>query len=216
MVEAVIFDMDGLMVDTEPIQSESFERVLREHGAQPRRNNLGVIQTIGVTALDNWRRLRSKYNLNSSLEELVTRKREVYSELLPGRITPMPGLLPLIAMLEQRQIKKAIASSSSLDHINIVTKELELTFDATVSGEHVERGKPHPDVFLKAAELLNVQPSGCVVLEDAESGVNGGKAAGMKVVAVPSRFTSDHDFTNANKVVPSLEAVTWPFLLDLS
>jgi HAD superfamily hydrolase (TIGR01509 family) len=217
MVEAVIFDMDGLMVDSEPIQSESFETVLREHGVEPRQNDLGVIQTIGVTALDNWKILHSEYNLSPSLslKELVARKREVYAELLRGHIPPMPGLLPLIAMLEQQRIKKAVASSSSLGHISIVTAKLGLTFDAIVSGEHVKRGKPHPDIFLKAAELLHVQPSRCVVLEDAESGVNGGKAAGMKVIAVPSRFTSDHDFDNANAVVPSLEAVTWPFLSEL-
>jgi HAD superfamily hydrolase (TIGR01509 family) len=217
MVKAVIFDMDGLMVDTEPIQSESFELVLKEHGVEPRRNKFGVVQTIGVTALDNWKILRLQYGLlNVDLDELVARKRQIYSELLAGRIAPMPGLLDLIATLDQQRVKKAVASSSSLHHIGMVVESLGIeSFDVLASGEHVERGKPHPDIFLRAAELLDVQPQECVVLEDAESGVNGGKAAGMKVIAVPNRFTLEHDFANAHAVVASLETITWPPLSEL-
>jgi HAD superfamily hydrolase (TIGR01509 family) len=177
---------------------------------------LGVVQKIGVNASDNWELLCSEYGLKADIEELVRRKREVYTELLANQINAMPGLHSLIVLLDKESIKRAVASSSSQKHIGMVVEGLGVpSFHALASGEEVERGKPHPDIFLRAASLLGVEPKDCVVFEDAESGVVGAHKAGMRVVAVPNRFTDNHDFSKADRVIPSLEAVTLELLTAL-
>src|SRR4051812_27346920 len=114
MVEAVIFDMDGLMVDSEPIRSLAFEAMIRNRGRKlPRRNQHGVVQTIGINVLDNCRRMQEEYGLDGSLDELVLEHESVYTRLFADRIAPMPGLLRLMTSLVENDTKKAIASSSS-------------------------------------------------------------------------------------------------------
>lgn len=214
MLRAVLFDMDGLMIDSESIQSLSFEAIMRELGVEPRLNELGVVQTIGITAKDNWLNLQAEYGLEAPMDELLARKRVHYKRLLSENITSQPGLLKLLLHLDEMPTKKAIASSSSADNIALVVSRLKIDrhFDALISGEEVKRGKPEPDIFIEAARQLGVNPEDCVVLEDAESGVRAATAAGMKSVAVPNRFTVGHDFSLASHVVPSLDAVTWDLL----
>ena len=122
----------------------------------------------------------------------------------------MPGAHKLIKELKEAGVKIAIASSSIPKDIERVLKQLELfdEFDVIVSGTEVARSKPAPDVFLEAARQLAMEPSSCVVLEDAEAGVKAGNAAGMKVVAVPNQFTAHNDFSLADKVIKSLEELS--------
>lgn len=219
MIEAVIFDMDGLMVDSEPIRSLAFEAMIRNRGRQPpRRNSYGIVQTIGINVLDNCRRMQEEYGLGGSLDELVAEHETAYTRLFADRVAPMPGLLRLVVELGKNDAKKAIASSSSHEHISMVVNELwiDSPFQVVVSGTEVDRGKPAPDIFLRAAEKLGAATHRCVVLEDAESGIQGAKAAGMMAIAVPNRFTQDHDFTQADLVVPSLEYIDWRLLSSLT
>ena len=108
----------------------------------------------------------------------------------------------------------AVASSSTPEHISVVLEGLQVTgfFDVVVSAHTIKHGKPAPDIFLLAAERLGVDPKDCVVLEDAQSGVEAGRAAGTKVIAVPNAFTASHDFSKADTVVHSLEEIDWRML----
>ena len=209
MIESVIFDMDGLMIETEHLQSQAFEHVLRGHGIEPQFNEDGVIQTVGLTARDNLVIFKEKHGIDEGVDTLLSKKQAVYGELLKQNIAPKEGLLDLIKALKQGNLRLAVASSSSLEHIELVLKELGVSedFDTVVSGETVSRGKPHPDIFLEAAKRLNVQPGNCVVFEDAESGVVAAKAAGMKVIAIPNMYTKSHDFSKADVVLPSLTVI---------
>lgn len=219
MIEAVIFDMDGLMVDSEPIRSLAFEAMIKNRGRKPPRlNQHGVVQTIGINVLDNCRRMQEEYELDGSLAEFVADHQTAYSRLFANRVAPMPGLLRLVAELGDNNAKKAVASSSSHEHIGMVVNNLwtDSPFQVIVSGTEVDRGKPAPDIFLSAAKKLGVAARRCVVLEDAESGILGAKAAGMVAVAVPNQFTQDHDFTKADLVVPSLERIDWRLLSTLA
>lgn len=217
MIKAVIFDMDGLMIETEHLQSKSFEHVLKKYGANPEFNEDGVIQTVGVTAKDNLIRLKEKHNINESIENLLGQKRKVYKELLLENIYPKKGLLTLLKKLKEGNFKLAVASSSSREHINLVLSGLGIKekFDVIVSGEEIKKGKPHPDIFLIAADKLNTEPINCLVLEDAQSGVEAGKAANMKVIAIPNQYTRSHDFTKADVIISSLEEVNMGFLAKL-
>jgi HAD superfamily hydrolase (TIGR01509 family) len=218
MIEAVIFDMDGLMVNTEPIRSLAFEEMIEGRGRRPRRNWLGVVQTIGINVRDNCSRMQEEYGLGGNLDELVADHEANYTRLVAeGCVVPMPGLLRLVTDLGDNGVKRAIASSSSHEHIDTVVGRLWRIspFDVVASGTEVERGKPAPDIFLLAAERLGVAASNCVVLEDAESGIRGAKEANMSAIAVPNPYTRDHDFSRADLIVPSLEHVNVRLLSGL-
>lgn len=209
MIKAVIFDMDGLMIDSELLQSKSFEEVLRNYGVSPKIGNEGIIQIVGLTAKDNWKILRNRYQLNETLEVLIEKKSKIYRKLLSKKIEPKNGLFSLIKKLKKKGLVIAIASSSRLDHINLVLMRLNISnyFNAVISGESVTHGKPYPDIYLEMAKRLKILPNYCLVLEDAQSGVEAAKRAGMNVIAVPDNYTKDQDFSSANMIVSSLKEI---------
>ncbi|MBW3569043.1 HAD family phosphatase [Candidatus Parcubacteria bacterium] len=204
--EAVIFDMDGLMVDSEHLHSRSFEIVLNNHGVKPELNESGIIQTLGVGTPKNWEKLKEKYNLKDSVEKLTRQKHDAYVKLIP-EISDMPGLKPLLKDLKKSKIKLAVASGSSKHNIDEILNLLNIKsyFDAVVSGEELDNAKPAPDIFLEATKHLNVTPANCIILEDAQSGIKAGKAAGATVVAVPNRFSKNQDLFEADHIFNSLE-----------
>jgi len=217
MLTAVIFDMDGVIVDTEGLQSKSFEHVLSKHKVTPVYNEHGIVQEVGVNARDNWHRLKQLHKLEPDIESLYEQKQAAYERLLSAEIKPMPGLLPLFELLKENEIKTAIASSSSLRHIELILNQLSLfdQFDIVVSGDQVKNGKPAPDIFLAAAQKLKVGINECVVIEDAPTGVKAANNASIKVIAVPNEFTKKHSFDHADLIVPSLESLSLEILQNL-
>jgi beta-phosphoglucomutase family hydrolase len=217
MIKAALFDMDGLMINTEPLQSKAYEAVLVSHGKQPQFNAEGVVQAVGVREKDNWELIKNRHGLQHDTTALMEQRTGVYMEILKQNLTPQPGLINLLELLKRHGIKMAVASSSTLEHINIVLDGLKVAdfFDVVVSSHSIAHGKPAPDIFLLAADQLGVAPKDCVVLEDAQSGIEAGRAAGAKVVAVPNAFTKSHDYSKADIVVRSLEEVDWKMLSSL-
>ena len=217
MIKAVIFDMDGVLIDSEPIQSKSFEQVLKTYGAKPIPHKNGLVQTVGITSMDNVKVFKQKYNIKESIASLLNKKRRVYGKLLREELKPKKGLLPLLIRLRRKGLKLAIASSSSPNDIKFVLSGLKIAkyFDKSISGESIRRGKPHPDIFLKTARLLNVAPKFCLVLEDAEAGVLAGKRADMKVIAISNKFTDDRHLAKADLIISSLEKITLEMISDL-
>lgn len=209
MIKAVIFDMDGIIIDSEPIQSKSYELVLQKYGITPEYNADGLIQVLGVHSEGNWKLLKNKHKISESVYKLKEKKQEVYLELIKNNLSPMPGLINLLKFFKKKSLPLAIASSSTPKQISIIVDLLKISdyFDVMISGEEVKRGKPHPDVFLEAAKKLGVKPETCLVLEDAETGVLAGKAAGMKVIAVKNKYTTTQDHSKADKIVHSLEEI---------
>lgn len=217
MIKAVIFDMDGLMIETEHLQSRAFEEVLKEYGKEPIFNQDGVVQHVGWTAKNIWRLFKDRYNLEEDVEVLLNKKQQKYIKLLEKRIIAKDGLLKLLKLLKSHKCKIAVASSSVLSHIELIVTKLNIKkyFHVLISGEDLKRSKPYPDIFLKAARELDVKPAECVVLEDAEAGVSAGVRAGMKVIAVPNKYTKSHDFSKADLVVNSLEDIRWSTMINI-
>ena len=217
MVKAVIFDMDGVMIDSEPIQSKAFAEVLKQYKKEPQYNEEGIVQTVGIRSRDNWERLKAKYNIDEETNILIEKRRQIYQKLLKSEIKPMPGLINFLKLLKKHNLKIAVASSSNIKHIMLVLSSLNIAyyFDVIVSGESVKKGKPYPDIFLETAVQLKITPVECLVLEDAELGVLAGKKAGMKVIAVPNKFTKKHDFSKADLIVDSLEKINWSIIKNL-
>lgn len=217
MLRAVIFDMDGLMVDTELLHHESFKKTLERYGVRPIPNAQGVIHISGISAEANWERFRRLYEFDVDATELTKIKHEIHLELLHEGVEAMPGLLELLEDLKKSGYKIAIASSSVRKQINLIVDHLGIAdfFDVITSGEEVANGKPAPDIFLKAAHRLNVEPHECIVLEDASKGIQAAKAAGMYAVAVPNEFTQSESFGIADVIVPSLSRVNSDVLAPL-
>jgi beta-phosphoglucomutase family hydrolase len=201
--------MDGLMIDTERLHHESFKTVLEQYGITPVPNARGVIHISGISAEANWKHFKKQYDLSANTQDLTRAKNEAHLRLLQDKVEAMPGLMDLLKNLKADGYKMGIASSSIREHIDLVVDRLGIAnyFDAITSGEEVANGKPAPDIFLKAAAKLDVDPAQCIVLEDATNGMRAGKAAGMYVIVVPNEFTQDEDFSAADLRLSSLEEI---------
>lgn len=205
MIQAVIFDMDGLMIDSEPIQSLSFETVIREYGKVPELHANGLVHETGVRGDKNWQAMKEKYNLPDEISVLRLKRRAVYEQIL-HKVKAMPGLYELIETLQNNNISTAIVTSSPRKHAEPILKQLNIIdyFNYIICGDEVEKGKPDPEGFAKASKMLAIEPEYCLVLEDAESGIIAAKAISMKAIAVPSPYTKHHNMKKADKIVGSL------------
>ena len=207
-IQAVIFDMDGLMIDSEPFHQKAFDTVLKEYGSglSIAENNSLYVGIGDIAAAED---MVKRKQLPISKEELIQKKQTVYMQYLQSDIIAQDGLIELLIELKQLKFKTAVASGSTLDEIQAIVKHLKIDehFDFLCSSSQVPKGKPAPDIFLYAASKLGVDPTKCVVLEDAPSGLCAGKAANMHVIIVPSRETIGKDFTGADVVLNSLKEV---------
>lgn len=217
MIKAVIFDMDGVIVESEPLESLALEKMLTEYGKTPIFNDAGLVHTPGVTSDKYWESLMGKYNFNDKVTVLRERKREIFVDIINRGIKPMTGALELIKKLQKKKIKIAVASSRFLEHVFLILELLEIKeyFDAITGPTKTIRRKPFPDIYLEAAKTLKVIPAMCVALEDTETGVLSAKNAGMKVIAIPNKYTFNHNFSKADKIVDSLDDITMSMLKSL-
>src|SRR3954447_2460215 len=178
-LQAVIFDMDGLMIDSEPVQWQAMNSVLAPYGVTIEEPEWTTM--VGKRAVDNLAAVRDKHNLDAVPAEMVIAKNEAYRSLIrhAENVVPMPGLYETIEAAREAGLKIALGSSSVLGDIEIILSALRLTdaFDAVVAGDQVAHGKPAPDIFLEAARRLEVEPARCLVLEDTAHGVIAAKSA---------------------------------------
>jgi HAD superfamily hydrolase (TIGR01509 family) len=208
MIRAIIFDMDGLMIDSEPFHYEAYRKVFNSFGKEFAEEENSK-RYIGISDIDAAKDMVTRFNIPISPENLVRRKQALYKTILQNQVVPQPGLIELLGKLQRYGYKKAIASSSTLDEIEAVINALRINsfIDNSCSVEEVTKGKPSPDIFLLAAEKLGIKPSECLVLEDAPSGIDAAIAAKMMCYAIPSRETRNKDFSKANRILHSLEDV---------
>lgn len=186
---AVIFDLDGLLADTEPLWTESARRLLARRGLQYAPELKA--RTIGRHPIEVMGIYKETYRLEEEPAALAAERVALLRELYEKDLRPMPGAPELVGALAAERVPMAVASSSPASLIELVLDRLELGQDipVRVGSERVQRGKPAPDLFLLAAAELGVPPSACVVLEDAPAGMLAARAAGMLCVAVPGPHT---------------------------
>jgi HAD superfamily hydrolase (TIGR01509 family) len=209
-VEAVVFDMDGVLVETEHLWDEVREALTTEWGG--RYTPEAQEAMMGMSSSEWSRYLHETVGLREPPEainaEVVRRMLERYETDLPV----VPGAVEAVRRLAADGFRLAVASSSNRELIDAVLRHLELAslFVVTVSSEEVARGKPSPDVYLETARRLGVEPARCVAVEDSASGIRAAHAAGMRVIAYPNRHypPAADVLALAEAVVPSLTALT--------
>jgi HAD superfamily hydrolase (TIGR01509 family) len=204
--KAVIFDMDGVIVDSEPRHERAFLEVVRELGYG---DNLGLrfADYVGWPDQELWGDFVARHKPAQSLEELQARKRQRVVEIIRREQPLFKGLPGLIARLAGRYAL-ALASGSERAVVEEVLRldNLGRFFSVVVSGSDIKHGKPAPDIFLRAAELLKVGPEECWVIEDSKPGVAAGLAAGMQVIAITNTHPAD-ELAHATHVVRTYEEI---------
>ncbi|MGI5851864.1 MAG: HAD family hydrolase [Caldicoprobacterales bacterium] len=215
MIKAFIFDLDGVIIDSEPLHYEADRIVFREYGVELADGELDVY--VGIDARRMVTELRDKYRIKTSLDDLLTKLQCVKLDLLKTwKFDAIDGIKDLISDLINNNIAIALASSSPMKFIQLAIEKVGISeyFDIIVSGEHVDKSKPEPDIFLRAASLLKVKPSDCLVLEDSVNGVIAAKKAGMKCIAFLNPNSGNQDLSKADKVVTTLKRLEYKDLFN--
>ncbi len=216
MSQAVIFDMDGVIIDSEPIHKRVFTKLAGEHGI-PLTPEV-ITSYIGRSPVAQWTDLKAKYHFDEDPEHIVEEQMERYlSYLAHNHPSPMPGLPSLLEYLHNRNIPMALASSNTRKVVEAVPELLGISqyFMKRVSGQDVVHAKPAPDVFLSAAQKLNIAAEFCIVIEDAENGVKAAKTAGMRCVGLQIPGAGDQELSQADIVVSSLNELEAAFINGL-
>jgi HAD superfamily hydrolase (TIGR01509 family) len=207
----LIFDMDGLLVDSEPLSEAAMTAFLRRYGHEPRAEVAG--QLLGRRLPEAVAIVREAYQLDIPVEEMIAVYGEMRLAALRGNVLPMPGAAEIIAFGRAAGLRLALATSGHRTHADVSLGETGLAglFDAEATGDDVKRGKPAPDLFLLAAARVGVAPAACVVFEDAPLGVAAAVAAGTRAVAVPNAKSRGIPFPVAPEAsLPDLTAgIAW-------
>jgi HAD superfamily hydrolase (TIGR01509 family) len=201
---AVVFDMDGLMFNTEDVYWEVGTELMRRRGRAFTKElsdaMMGRPPEPAFDVMIRW------HGLDDTWQALLVESEEIYIGLLDDHLAPMPGMLELLDALESAGIPKAIATSSSRAMVEAVLTRFDLgrRFAFTLTAEDITHGKPHPEIYLKAAERFGLAPREVLVLEDSQTGCRAAAAAGAFAVAVPGAHSRGQDFGTASLVVDSL------------
>jgi HAD superfamily hydrolase (TIGR01509 family) len=192
---AVIFDLDGVLADSEPWWNEIDAKLLAQYGVRYRgeyhRNVLGVSYRLAIEFF------KKAFGLSASADELIQRRGEIATEFFANRVGLFPPAKEVLQALRRMNLRLAVATSSVSASARPFLDRHQLTafFDVIVTGDEIEHGKPHPDIYLRAAAKLNVAADACLVIEDALAGIAAANAAKMCVAAIPDRrFVDPHEY----------------------
>jgi len=206
---AVIFDLDGVLADSEPWWNQIDAKLLAEHGVTYRgeyhRNVLGVSYRLAVEFYKN------AFHISASVEELMRRRGEIATDFFANRVSLFPFAKMMLEQLREMKLPLAVATSSVsasarplLDRTGIRS-----LFSVLITGDEVQQGKPHPEIYLRAAKKLGISPEACLVIEDSLAGIAAGKGANMRVAAIPdTRFVDPREYEmKADYVIGSLSEI---------
>ena len=207
MLSAVIFDLDGVLADSEPWWNQIDAKLLAEYGAtyhgEYHQNVVGVNYRLAVEFY------KKAFGLSAPTEEMMRRRGEIATDFFANRIGLFPKVKEVLQELRQMKLRLAVATSSVGASARPFLDRHQLTgfFEVIVTGEEVERGKPAPDIYMRAADKLGIDADTCLVVEDALPGVAAAKAANMRVAAIPdTRFVNPREYEKkADFVFSSLE-----------
>ncbi len=214
MITTVLFDMDGVIIVSEPTHQQLEFEMFAELGLHISAEEHKAY--VGTSSTDMWSKIGQRHQLNKSPLELLHYGREKYWKALEeGKVPLVKGVLELISYFEKNEYKIHVASSATRPTVDKVLEYFDLgkIFKYRIGGDEVEKSKPEPEIFLKSAMLSNSLPENCLVIEDSMNGLKAAKAAGMLCIGYANPGTGDQDLSIANLVVNSLEELT-PEVID--
>jgi len=206
---AVIFDLDGVLADSEPWWNQIDAKLLAEYGVSYRgeyhRNVLGVSYRLAVEFYKN------AFHISASAEELMQRRGEIATDFFANRVALFPSAKMTLEQLREMKLQLAVATSSVSASARPLLERtgIRSLFSVVITGDEVQQGKPHPDIYVRAAKELGISPEACLVIEDSLAGIAAGKAANMRVAAIPDRrFVDPREYEKeSNYVLGSLSEV---------
>jgi len=211
MLKAVLFDMDGVIVDTEPLHRKAYFKMFSEM-------NINVSEEMytgftGQATLNICNALVDHFQLSEAPETLVKCKRKHFKELFDtdDTLQLLDGVLDLIKDYYNNGLTLVLASSASMPNINRIFKRFNLDqyFVAKLSGADLKKSKPHPEIFINAAEAAGQAREHCMVIEDSSNGIKAANDAGIFVAGYDSKHSTDQDYSNANVVVSSFQELAY-------
>lgn len=209
MLKAVIFDMDGVIVDSEPLHYKAYQNMFKDVNIKV--SNALYESFTGQATLPICQTLKDKFNLNQSPEELVAIKRKHFKYLFDNdnSFKLIDGVLDLIKDYYNNGLKLVLASSASMPNINrIFTRfNLDQYFVAKLSGADLKASKPHPEIFINAAKASGFKREECIVIEDSTNGIKAANDAGIFCIGFNSKHSRNQDFSTANKVIRTFEDI---------
>ncbi len=205
---AALFDMDGVIVHTNPYHKKAFKIFLDKHDISITDQELKD-NVYGRTNHEIFPYIFGDKYTEEKGKEWADEKEAIFRDLYKEDVAPVSGLLDFLDELQRRNIKTAVGTSAPVENLDFIMDSLDLRhyFDAFLHSAHVSNGKPDPEIYLKAADELGVEPTSCVVFEDSVAGVKAGLNAGMKVVAVATTHTAD-EFDGADLVIDDFEKMS--------
>jgi len=207
MIKAVIFDMDGVMIDSEPLWEKTEKIMMARKGLVY--NPVYREKIVGLGQKESAILLKKTFSLNEDIEDIIDQRISVLLDIYDRELSLVTGLTELLDSVSKSALKVALASSSPLKVIEFVLGKFDLNkyFDLVISGDMVEHGKPSPDIYNYTAESLGLECDECVVIEDSINGVISAKRAGMYCIAVPDKRLDPSGFEKADIIMSNLEYV---------
>jgi len=214
MIKGVLFDMDGVLVDSETLICNAAIMMFSELGLKVLPEDF--LPFVGMGENSYIGGVAKKHGLKIEIEQVKARTYQIYEKLATGNLSPLPGALEFISECREKGLLLALATSADKVKMEVNLREIGLarnSFDSIVTGLDVVNKKPFPDIYIKAASNIGLEPQECLVVEDAVSGIKAGKSAGCRCLAVTSSFDvselSEADWTCGSLLTVPAEVLNW-------
>ncbi|UCD04484.1 MAG: HAD family phosphatase [Candidatus Woesearchaeota archaeon] len=214
MIKAIIFDMDGVIINSEKVKAEAWKKVLSKYGVKD--GDKWYKERAGISRTELANDAIKTFSLSAKVEDLYKNKINTYHKMLKNQTEPIESTIKFLKSIP-KDIKIGLVSSQNKE---IIKQQLKIIgvfsyFDVIISGDDtIDRNKPYPDAYLLAAKKLKIETDSCIAVEDTKAGVEAAKSAGMKCVGFKNLDSGNQDLSKADKIVSNLNNLEWKNMLD--